>query len=67
MTNPTKKLNVAMIGYGFMGRAHSNAFRQVGCFFDAPYELRLKVICGRNRSNLEIMAALVARIYCRSC
>lgn len=57
MTNPTKKLNVAMIGYGFMGRAHSNAFRQVGCFFDAPYELRLKVICGRNRSNLEIMAA----------
>ena len=32
-----KKLNVGMVGYGFMGRTHSNAFSQVGHFFDLPY------------------------------
>lgn len=57
MTKQSKNLNVAMIGHGFMGRAHSNAFRQVGCFFDIPYQLQLKVICGRNRSEIEDFAA----------
>jgi predicted dehydrogenase len=52
-----KKLNVAIIGHGSMGRAHSNAYRQVNHFFDAPFEPRLKVICGRNRAGLEKMAA----------
>ena len=28
-----KQLRVGMIGYGFMGRAHSNAYKQVGQFF----------------------------------
>jgi predicted dehydrogenase len=32
MAKQMKKLNVAMIGYGFMGRAHSDAFLQVGHF-----------------------------------
>jgi predicted dehydrogenase len=44
------KLNVAMIGYQFMGKAHSNAWRQVGRFFDAPYEPVMKVICGRDEA-----------------
>ena len=52
-----QKLRVAMIGPGFIGKVHSNAFRQVGHFFDAPYELQLKVICGRNRDKLEKAAA----------
>lgn len=43
-----KKLNVAMIGYQFMGRAHSNAWRQVAPFFDTPVEPVMKVLCGRN-------------------
>jgi predicted dehydrogenase len=47
-----RKLNVALIGYGFMGRAHSNAWRQVGSFFDVPFQPVLKVICGRNESEL---------------
>lgn len=47
-----RRLNVAMIGYGFMGRAHSNAFHQAGHFFDLPFQLNLKVICGRNRAKL---------------
>ena len=33
-----KKLNIGMIGYGFMGRTHSNAFSQVNHFFDVPYQ-----------------------------
>ena len=37
-----------MIGYQFMGRAHSNAWRQVTRFFDCPYEPVMKVIVGRN-------------------
>jgi len=47
-----RKLNVALIGHGFMGRAHSNAWRQVGSFFEVPYEPVLKVICGRNEGEL---------------
>jgi predicted dehydrogenase len=52
-----QELNVAMIGHGFMGRAHSNAFQQVGHFFDTPYKLRLRVICGRDQGKLNPMAA----------
>ncbi len=51
-----KQLNVAMIGQGFMGRAHSNAFHQVGHFCEFPYDLRLKVICGRNQPQLKATA-----------
>ncbi|MFY9908927.1 MAG: Gfo/Idh/MocA family oxidoreductase [Candidatus Sulfotelmatobacter sp.] len=56
MPKQLKKLNVAMIGSGFMGRAHSNAFRQAGLFFDIPYELKLKVISARNRQAVEDFA-----------
>lgn len=52
-----KQLNVAMIGQGFMGRAHSNAFHQVGHFCEPSYDLSLKVICGRNQPQLEATAA----------
>lgn len=52
-----KALKVAMLGHGFMGRAHSNAFHQANRFFSLPYRLELKVVCGRNRPALEAMAA----------
>jgi predicted dehydrogenase len=42
-----RKLNVGLIGYQFMGKAHSNAYRQVGRFFDLPIEVGMKTICGR--------------------
>jgi predicted dehydrogenase len=41
-----KKLNIGLIGYGFMGRTHSNAYRKVTNFFDVPYEPVLYVVCG---------------------
>ncbi len=50
-------LGVAMVGHGFMGRAHSNAFQQVNRFFDTPYELKTTVVCGRDPIALKEMAA----------
>jgi predicted dehydrogenase len=43
-----KQLNIGLIGYQFMGKAHSNAYRQVGRFFDLPYEVNMHTLCGRN-------------------
>src|SRR5690349_6134038 len=51
--NAKKKLRVGMIGYNFMGKAHSNAWRQAGRFFDLPADVELGVICGRNAKNVE--------------
>jgi predicted dehydrogenase len=49
-----RKLNVAMIGYDFMGRTHSNAWRQVARFFqDVPFEPVLKVVVGRNEAKVK--------------
>jgi predicted dehydrogenase len=49
-------INVALIGYAFMGRAHSNAYRQVTPFFSPRLTPRLKVLCGRSRPNVEAAA-----------
>ncbi|MBA3882372.1 MAG: Gfo/Idh/MocA family oxidoreductase [Chthoniobacterales bacterium] len=43
-----RTLAVGLIGYGFMGKAHSNAWRQAPHFFALPADVRMKVICGRN-------------------
>ena len=52
-----KKLNAGLIGYKFMGRAHSNAFRQVNHFFNADAEIVLKALCGRDESAVRKAAA----------
>ncbi len=52
----TREVNVALIGYAFMGKAHSNAWRQVAPFFSPRLTPRLKVICGRNAANVEAAA-----------
>jgi predicted dehydrogenase len=41
-------LGVGMVGYAFMGRAHSQAWRTVGHFFDLPLRPRMAAICGRD-------------------
>ncbi len=55
---PTLKpqLRIGLIGYGFMGRAHSNAYRQAAKFFDLPYEPTLQACGGRNESNIRRFA-----------
>ena len=50
------QVNVALIGYKFMGKAHSNAYRQVRRFFQGKFEPRMKVICGRDRAATEAAA-----------
>ncbi|HEX6623142.1 MAG TPA: Gfo/Idh/MocA family oxidoreductase [Pyrinomonadaceae bacterium] len=52
-----KKVNVALIGYKFMGRAHSNAWRQVATFFEPPVAPELKVVCGRDEAGVRDAAA----------
>ena len=48
------ELNIGMIGYSFMGKAHSNGFRQVPAFFpELDVKPVLKVICGRDRDAVQ--------------
>jgi len=50
------ELNVAILGYKFMGRAHSNAYRQVRRFFPGKYQFRMKVLCGPENAPVEAAA-----------
>src|SRR5689334_9645030 len=52
-----KTLNVGLVGYGFMGRTHSNAFSKVNNFFDLPYRPVLKTICARNKDRAGAFAS----------
>lgn len=52
-----KSLNVGMVGYGFMGRTHSNAFLQAPRFFELPYRPVLKAVCARNTERAKAFAA----------
>ena len=52
-----KDLNIGLVGYGFMGRTHSNAYCKVSNFFDLEYRPRLKAICGRSEDNAKAFAA----------
>ncbi|MFN0101242.1 MAG: Gfo/Idh/MocA family protein [Bryobacteraceae bacterium] len=52
-----KKLRIGLIGYGFMGRTHSNAFRKVNNFFDVPFEPVLQTVCARNEERATAFAA----------
>ena len=51
-----KPLNIGMIGYGFMGRAHSNAYRQVPQFFNLDYKPVLKAVCARTADKVKPFA-----------
>jgi len=51
-----KKMNVAIIGAKFMGRAHSSAWSRVHNFFDVPIEPVLKVACSRSKEPLQSFA-----------
>lgn len=46
-----KKINIAIIGHKFMGRAHSHAFLSAPRFFDLPFQPILKVACGRDEAG----------------
>jgi predicted dehydrogenase len=52
-----KKLNIGMVGYGFMGRTHSNAFAKVANFFDVPFTPVLKTVCARDAARARAFAS----------
>jgi predicted dehydrogenase len=52
-----KKLNVGLIGCGFMGRTHSNASRKVNNFFDLEYQPVLKAVCDLDEARAKAFAA----------
>ncbi len=51
-----KTIGIAMVGYQFMGRTHSNAWRQAARFFDLPFQPVLKVLCGRHEKEVKAAA-----------
>ncbi len=51
-----KRLNIGLVGYGFMGRAHSNAFRKAPNFFPLKYQPVLKAVCGRQFDKTKAFA-----------
>jgi myo-inositol 2-dehydrogenase/D-chiro-inositol 1-dehydrogenase len=52
-----KHLNIGLVGYGFMGRAHSNAYLQAPRFFDLPWTPVLKAVAARNEARVKAFAA----------
>src|ERR1700753_2655896 len=56
LTMAKKILNVGLVGYGFMGRTHSNAFLQAPHFFDLPYQPVLAAVCARNPDRAKAFA-----------
>lgn len=52
----TQPLNIGLIGYGFMGRAHSNAYRKVNNFFPLARRPVLKAVCARNAEKAKAFA-----------
>ncbi len=51
-----KPLNIGMVGYGFMGRAHSNAWRKVANFFDSGFQPVLKAVAARDQDKAKAFA-----------
>ena len=51
-----KTLNIGIVGYGFMGRTHANAYHNAAKFFDTPLVPVLKAACGRDAGKLKAYA-----------
>ena len=51
-----RELRVGIVGYNFMGKAHSNAWLKAGKFFDLPVRVVLRAACGRTRPKVEAYA-----------
>lgn len=51
-----KELRVGMIGYGFMGRTHSNAYKRLNDFFPVQHRPVLKAVCARNSEKAQAFA-----------
>ncbi|MEU8425272.1 Gfo/Idh/MocA family oxidoreductase [Micromonospora sp. NPDC048835] len=52
MSTTDKELRIGMVGYAFMGAAHSQAWRTVNRVFDLPARARMALICGRDTAKV---------------
>ncbi len=52
-----EELRIGLVGCGFMGRTHSNAFHQAPHFFDLPYKPVLQAVCARNGQTVSEFGA----------
>ncbi len=49
-----QNLNIGLVGYKFMGKAHSFAYKNANLFFNLPVNIIMKSICGRHEKPLKI-------------
>ena len=54
-----RTLSVALLGTKFMGRTHSNAWRQAPRFFDLPADIQMAAICGRDHADTRRAAKML--------
>src|SRR3954469_19615437 len=52
-TGEQQQLRVGMVGYAFMGAAHSQAWRTVNAFFDLSVKARMTALCGRDEGKVK--------------
>ncbi|MFL6351201.1 MAG: Gfo/Idh/MocA family protein [Bryobacteraceae bacterium] len=57
MQSVKRPLRIGLVGCGFMGRAHSNAYKRVGDFFDLENCPVLQAVCGRDQTKVSQFAA----------
>jgi predicted dehydrogenase len=58
-----KTFRVGLIGYKFMGRAHSNAWRQAPKFFDLKANVEMHTLCGRDADGVNAARAKLGWQY----
>ena len=51
-----KQLRIGLVGYGFMGRTHSNAYRKVNQFFELDRQCVLQAVCARDATKVKVFA-----------
>lgn len=56
MTDTRTELGIGMVGYAFMGAAHSQAWRTAPAFFDLPLQPSMRAVCGRNEAAAQEVA-----------
>ena len=54
----SQPLRIGMIGYGFMGRAHSNAYKRLNDFFPCEHRPVLKAVCARKADKAQAFAGV---------
>ncbi len=52
----SKKVNVGMIGTGFMGKMHTSAYTRANDFFESDHKFCLKAVCSRDETEVNEFA-----------